>query len=174
MTIGSELSTVSTSASNIKQEVTDKGQTVTSTDSWLNVVEKIDKLKADGEDYTQNLLQEVLAGTVVDIYDTTLAYIRPSCFRNCEWLQRAEFTNITKICANAFRSCYRFNTLILPGVFVKLDNSNAFQYTQITKGGIYVADTLVNTYKSAAGWSTYASSIKALSTYVDDSLLFDD
>ena len=168
MTIGTELTQVQTTASNIKTQITNQGQTVETTDSWLDLVTKIDKIKNNGSDYTQNVLEEVLSGTIENLYDESLAYIRPSCFRFCTKLKVAEFVNITKICSNAFRSCYNFKTLILPGSFVKLDNTNAFLYTQISQGTIYVADSLVNTYKNAANWSQFASRIQPVSQYEEE------
>lgn len=54
-----------------------------------------------------------------------------------------------------------------PSVF-RLTNSNAFNGTPIsgnyaTKGYVYVPDDLVDEYKSATNWATYADAIKPLS-----------
>lgn len=54
-----------------------------------------------------------------------------------------------------------------PSVF-RLTNSNAFNGTPIsgnyaTKGYVYVPDNLVDEYKSATNWATYADAIKPLS-----------
>lgn len=167
MTIGTQLTSINTTAENIKTKTTEKGQTVETTDSWLQVRDKIDLLGRQGSDYTQNVLQEVLAGTIEDLLDETLAYVRPYCFCNCQYLRKAELSQITKICSNAFRSCYRLETLVLPGVFVKLDNIDAFKYTFIgnLKGQIFVADDLWEKYQTADNWSYYKDIIKPLSQY---------
>ena len=164
MTIYSQLTTTNNTAANIKTEVTEKGQTIATTDTWVTVANKIDKINGTGQDYTQHVLQEVLAGTIVDLYDDTLNYLRTYCFRNCEELKKAEFTTITKICSYAFRSCYKFKTLILSGSFVKLDDINAFDYTQIQKDGIYVPDNLWATYQADPVWSQIKAYVKPMSS----------
>ena len=53
--------------------------------------------------------------------------------------------------------------------FQPLPNASAFNNSSIAGGTgfIYVQDDLVDTYKSAENWSTYASQIKPLSEYVE-------
>ena len=59
--------------------------------------------------------------------------------------------------------------LILPGTSIPTLGSDALVSTIIAKGAgyIYVADSLVDSYKSDASWSTYASQIKPLSEYTE-------
>ena len=51
-----------------------------------------------------------------------------------------------------------------------LNELYAFYNTPIANGTgyIYVADTLVDSYKTAENWSVYASQIKPLSEYVSE------
>jgi hypothetical protein len=61
--------------------------------------------------------------------------------------------------------------LILPktGDICNLLNTNAFVNTPIAKstGYIYVPRALVDSYKSATNWSTYANQIRAIEDYPD-------
>lgn len=172
MTIGSELELVQNTVDDLRDAIASQNITVRDTDSWVDLEWKINNIKpTSDEDYpTQYILEEVLNGTIETLYDETLAYIRPSCFRFCTKLREAQFTKITKICRLAFRSCYNFRFLALPGDFVRLDNINAFLYTQIPHGAIYVNDDLLDTYKEAANWSAFADVIKPISEYYPEYL----
>ena len=59
--------------------------------------------------------------------------------------------------------------LILSGSTVPTLGSNALVATQIAKGlgYIYVTDSLIDSYKSDAAWSTYANQIKPISEYTE-------
>lgn len=66
----------------------------------------------------------------------------------------------------AMHSCDSLVTLILEGAEITpLANVNAFGKTPMTNGTgfIYVPDDLVEAYKGATNWSTFASQIKGLS-----------
>lgn len=59
--------------------------------------------------------------------------------------------------ANAFSNCYHI-----------LGTVNATYNPEGLKDGyIYVPDALVDSYKAATNWSTYASQIRPLSEYVE-------
>lgn len=74
--------------------------------------------------------------------------------------------SITTINSNAFKGCSKLSKFILPNVtsVPKLSHTNAFSGTPIESGTgyIYVPDTLVDSFKSASNWSTYADQIKSL------------
>lgn len=68
-----------------------------------------------------------------------------------------------------FSFCSKLEAVVIdsPSVF-RLTSSNAFNGTPIsgnyaTKGYVYVPDNLVDEYKSATNWATYANAIKPLS-----------
>ena len=79
-----------------------------------------------------------------------------------------DFTEKITIATNAFKTGWRFFSLILrsPEVCV-LQNISALADTPIANGDgyIYVPSDLVNSYKSASNWSTYASQIVAISEF---------
>ena len=87
-------------------------------------------------------------------------------FYGCKKLTKLEFNN-TNISTNTFQNS-GLTTLILRNSNVAtLSNINAFSGTPIASGTgyIYVPDELVESYKVATNWSTYASQIKPLSEY---------
>lgn len=87
-------------------------------------------------------------------------------FSACRSLTRVEFPSATAVSAQAFNGCESLDTLILSADTVAtMSNTNALTGTPIAAGTgyVYVPDSLVNSYKAASNWSTYASQIKPLS-----------
>ena len=83
-------------------------------------------------------------------------------------LTQIDFTAVTRIQTQAFRNCTALATVIIRSESVcTLDDIQAFRYTPIESGtgSIYVTDDLVDEYKSATNWSSFADSIKPLSEY---------
>lgn len=94
-----------------------------------------------------------------------LLYLKGQVFRTCKALKRLELNNCTNIGSMCFFMS-GLTTLILGAPTVcTLANTNVFDSTPIKSGTgyIYVPDDLVEAYKGATNWSTYASQIKGLS-----------
>lgn len=111
-----------------------------------------------------------LCSALTDVNFPSVSYIGYSAFSDCTSLSKAEFRSVTGINAYAFSGCTALETVILGGTSVAtLTNANAFGNTPIASGTghIYVPDGLVNSYKAAAGWSTYSSRIKPISEYAE-------
>ena len=93
-------------------------------------------------------------------------------FYRCSGIQIADFSVLTSsIGMNAFNSCSALKSFILrTGTMVSLSSINAFSGTPIASGTgyIYVPSALVDTYKSATNWSTYATQFRALENYTVD------
>jgi hypothetical protein len=73
---------------------------------------------------------------------------------------------LTTIGSGVFGSCSKLAKLILrSNTLCALSSAGAFTSTPIAKGTgfIYVPDDLVDTYKGATNWSTYANQIKGIS-----------
>lgn len=98
-------------------------------------------------------------------------------------LRKVDAPIATSVSANAFAYCYKFTTLILrSSTMCTLANTNAFNScyhfhgttnsshnpSGAKDGYIYVPRALVDTYKAASNWSTYASQIRALEDYTVD------
>lgn len=84
-------------------------------------------------------------------------------------LQYASFPLATNIGEGTFFNCTKLTALVLGNTsqVCSLSNTNAFNSTPIKSGTgyIYVPDDLVDSYKAATNWSTYAAQIKPLSEY---------
>ena len=165
MTINSEINTLSTAISNMKTEIVNKGQPVSSTDTVASLKGKIENISnKNGLDFSKTPLNDIVEGTIENLYDKVLLYIRPFCFTGCD-----------KLCPQAFHGCNQFSTLILSGNnVVRLESINAFRFTKIENflGKIYVNNSLVNKYKAQNlddgtpnNWYYFRSLIDSVSNY---------
>ena len=92
-------------------------------------------------------------------------------FYDCLLLTTVDFPLVTSIDNYAFYHCKYLTALILRSeTMATLSNKNAFTSTPIASGTgyIYVPRALVDTYKSATNWSTYATQFRALEDYTVD------
>lgn len=81
-------------------------------------------------------------------------------------VQKIDTSSLTSIKNSAFYNTKQLDTLILRNSSVcALENVNAFQDTKIAAGTgyIYVPDNLVDSYKTATNWVTFANQIKPIS-----------
>lgn len=88
----------------------------------------------------------------------------------CSELMKADFSNLQSIRYSTFYINTKLVTLIIrTQVVAKLDKTSAFTGTPIASGTgyVYVPSALVNSYKSATNWSTYADQIRAIEDYPD-------
>ena len=102
--------------------------------------------------------------TSINIPNITI--INQNLFSYCKELVKAEFSNVIQIESYAFRYCSKLTTLILRvNQVATLSSDDALSSSNIGNGNgyIYVPDDLVESYKVATNWSTYASKIKGLS-----------
>ena len=108
-----------------------------------------------------------LIDRTITIYSNSIInIIGNSAFQNCASLTTVNLPNVTSIGDNAFDSCGSLTSITLSSSTVcSLNNVNAFSDTPIESGTgyIYVPAELVDTYKAATNWSTYASQIVAIS-----------
>lgn len=97
--------------------------------------------------------------------------ITTSAFQNCEELERLELGNIGSISGtNVFNGCAKLTALIIRRTATSvttLGNVNTFTGTPIASGTgyIYVPATLVDSYKAATNWSSFAAQIRAIEDY---------
>ena len=93
-----------------------------------------------------------------------------STFQNCEEIERIELGNINNIGTLCFSGCSKLETVIIRRTTSRassMGNVNAFANTPIANGTgyVYVPADLVDAFKSATNWSTYASQIRAIEDY---------
>ena len=97
--------------------------------------------------------------------------IGANTFYSCSKLTTVNFPAATSIGGNAFSSCSVLKSLLLRGNNVcTLSSKNAFNSTPIQSGTgyIYVPSALIEQYKAATNWSTYAAQFRALENYTVD------
>lgn len=92
-------------------------------------------------------------------------------FYQCTALKRVELPLVTSIGNYGFGNCSVLEALILANTAAvcTLSNSNAFTGTLIASGTgyIYVPSALLDSYKAATNWSTYAAQFRAIEDYPD-------
>jgi len=95
-----------------------------------------------------------------------LTSVSDSGFRGCVELEKLDFHKLKSIQVLAFNGCTKLSTLIIRReALCTLANINALTGTPIANGTgfIYVPDNLVDYYKGAENWVTYANQIKPIS-----------
>lgn len=122
-----------------------------------------------------------------------------SAFSKCTSLSSVELPSATSLGGYAFNNCYVLGTLDLPAMasigtrafygsslntlilrksdsICTLSNVSAFYSTPIYSGAgyIYVPSALIETYKTASQWSTYAARFRALEDYTVDGTITGD
>ena len=101
-----------------------------------------------------------------------MAFIsRVGSFMGCSNLEKIDFDVLEEIKDADFYQCSALTAVIIrsPAVCTMRD-SNAFKATPIASGTgyIYVPAALVDSYKAATNWSTYAAQFRALEDYTVD------
>lgn len=103
---------------------------------------------------------------LVSISFPLLETVGSYAFNNCTKLPKADFPKLKSIAAGGFYGTRVMTKFIIRSESVcTLADKSAFQSSAIADGTgyIYVPDDLVDSYKAAANWSTYADQIKPLS-----------
>lgn len=136
------------------------------------------------------LRKSLIERSIFSYNDESAIKISNSVFRGCTSLRNARFTEATLIGEMCFWGCTKLewvdlhkatnlysqvfaNDTALQAVIIrtpKLCNlvyANAFQNSGISNGTgyVYVPAALVEEYKAATNWSTYASQIRAIEDY---------
>ena len=111
---------------------------------------------------------------LTSIVCSSAVMVQPYAFANCTKLASADFgVSIESFGECAFNSDSALKTVVIrnPNKVVNPSTTNGvpngFNNTPIASGTgyIYVPDSLVDSYKAATKWSTYAAQIKPLSEY---------
>jgi hypothetical protein len=98
--------------------------------------------------------------------------VNTGAFKGCIVLKTADFASATSIGANAFYNCYALKALILRNTasVVSLANTNALGDNGVSRGTgyIYVPSALIEQYRTASGWSTFANQFRKLEEWTVD------
>lgn len=92
-----------------------------------------------------------------------------AAFYQCTALAKADFASCVSFGNNTFYGCSALAALILRNTEAVSSLTGNLNGTPIASGTgyIYVPSALVDTYKAATGWSTYAEQIRAIEDYPD-------
>lgn len=115
------------------------------------------KIGSSSFSYTKQLVSVILP---------LAASIPGFCF-NYSSVQKIDTSSVTSIAAYALGNAQQLDTLILrnSSVCTLANSTNTFTNTKIATGTgyIYVPDNLVDSYKTATNWVTFANQIKPIS-----------
>ena len=159
-------------------------------DGFVSAIQAIETGGGSGSDELVNsLIDRTISGTYVNntvtiigryglagctkLTSVVLPAVRTTdgnSINGCSELIKADFSNLQNIRYSTFYSNKKLVALIIrTQVVAKLENTSAFKDTPIIsgKGYVYVPSALVNSYKSATNWSTYADQIRAIEDYPD-------
>ena len=118
----------------------------------MNTIEKL------GDEET---FKNIVERTITEFEDSEIEVIGNYAFRFCSALTSVSFPAATSIGSSAFRSCSKLTTLYIgteSDTVCTLSSTNAIP-SSVTD--IYVPDALVESYKTATNWSSFANKIKA-------------
>lgn len=151
-----------------KLEITELPDSITSIGSYgLAYCEKIaltklpDSLTSVGK-YTFRGCKGLVNSTI----PSKLASLGQYCFAFCSNLQEVYFEGNTSLVDYSLANCNQLTKVVYKNATsVPACKTTSFSFTEIEEGTgfIYVPDALVENFKSASGWSTYANQIKGLS-----------
>ena len=105
-------------------------------------------------------LKEVVLLNVLDV--------AASAFYN-SGLEKADFHKVTSFAGSVFQFSDLQTLIIRSPEVASLGNTSSFPSTPISSGSgyIYVPAALIDSYRSATNWSTYASAFRAIEDYPD-------
>ena len=104
---------------------------------------------------------------VTNLYLSKLKTTASQAMARTSAITKIELPSIQKISSTCFDRCSKLIALVLPGNTVATLQGTAFTNTPIASGTgyIYVPTALVEEYKAATNWSTYANQIRAIEDY---------
>lgn len=120
-------------------------------------------------DVASNLFNNCSALVTVDFPIATI--IRSNAFERCSSLTKLDFPLVSRINSGAFAYCTALKSLVLRNETVcTLDAVAILSTCPIADGTgyIYVPSALIESYKAAANWSTYANQFRNLEEWTVD------
>lgn len=105
----------------------------------------------------------ILDGSITSLVSDVIEIRDYACY-NCDGLAKVVLNNAQKIGQNAFANTNLSSLTISINSVCTLSSTNAFQGTPLASGtgNIYVPSALVNNYKTAPNWSTFAARITSI------------
>ena len=114
--------------------------------------------------------------TEIEMPQNIIVLTSAQTFLKCTNLKKIKFNQVDRYSNSYIGSQFAYSTNLSVLLLDKLDfvltlySANAFANTPIALGTgyTYVADNMVDVYKAATNWSTYADQIKPISEYVEE------
>ena len=123
------------------------------------------------------LMDSIIDRSITEFHDETITTVGEYAFYGCNALAKVDVPNVTSIAAYSLYGCSGLYALVLRGSSVAtLGNTYALTNSGIAKtiGYVYVPRALVDSYKAATNWSTYADQFRALEDYTVDGTVTGD
>lgn len=122
------------------------------------------------------VIGSIMDGTITEYIDSAVESIRSYVFSGCNKLEIVDIPSVKSIGGGAFNRCTSLLALILRRTTMSTLGSAALTGTPIASGTgyIYVPAALVDSYKTATNWSTYADQFRALEDYTVDGTVTGD
>lgn len=117
------------------------------------------------------LVDSIIMRTITEYKENRITFFGRGALSRCTALTVVDVPNITSIDRDAMSNCSALTTLVLRGnTACSLANTNALTGSPIASGTgyIYVPASLIDSYKAATNWSTYADQIRALEDHTVD------
>ena len=140
----------------IRQEINRayNAEEISTSDTFNSYIQKLEEHPF----YVKTLVE----GTIKNVNLPNATSIGTSAFSSCSGLTSVSFPNATGIGNYAFSSCSSLTTIYVGTNTSTVCTLGSYAFTDCTNlNSIYVPASLVDSYKSATNWSTYASKIKA-------------
>lgn len=112
----------------------------------------------------------IVSRNITELRDDAIKTLGNNSFRECNKLAYVDLASATEIKGFSFYKCSALTTLIIRTGSVCVSPSIPCSSTPIASGTgyIYVPRDLVDSYKAATNWSTYANQFRALEDYTVD------
>lgn len=115
--------------------------------------------------------QEAFAwcSSLAEVEFPSVTAVQTAVFQDCEGLVKADFGSVTSFSSAIFRRADNLETLIIrtPTQVATAASTTILKDTKIEDGTgyIYVPQSLLEQYKVATNWATYASQFRAIEDY---------
>lgn len=154
-----------------KETLTTYGSnTTTSAGNWVDIFKKIPKFSGSPTTLRKFFYQCSAEEIDVSGLDTSNVTDMNQMFYNCNKITKIDLSNFDTSnvtdSSSMLSECNNLKKVIINNQNVfPMTNTSMLNNTPISKktGYVYVPDNLVESYKSATNWSTYASQIKGIS-----------
>lgn len=116
------------------------------------------------------VIDSIIDRSITEFKDDVITVVGTRAFNNCKNLLSVIMPNVTNLAQECFRETGLKYLVLSNEKMCTLDNTSVLLDTSIASGTghIYVPSALIEDYKAATNWSTYADQFRALEDYTVD------